>query len=349
MQFTFPTVQAVNRWFGKIRGYDRPDANSTDFYQEDMDPFYINGHDLVRAVLDRMDPYVISAEVTPEETTVEVDMRTLLHDYMVGTGARSYDYTEQDLADEMADDALGILTGVKREMEIGVDPYHYVHEDLDADQGGEEYPEGYVQEYPESPFYEDPEIRRHSHVTTGAQAPRKEPIMTQRTPQKRTNAAVARAQARTAMKLRMENQRTAAVNRLRRRLAAVRAARAERVAAVQPEAQPRRPSRILRSAANSPVARRDHEVTTKSVARDEVRRRIAAIRQKAAAARQAAAPQGEAKPADRFAALRERLAQRRRVAAIRVALAERRAAVEHDAEVAPPVIRVKGVRYERID
>jgi hypothetical protein len=336
--FYIDTVEALDRWFGKIKGYTRVEANNTGYYQEDMEPSFINGEELVQAVLDQMHPYVIRAYSEPELMTVDVDMRTLLYDYMVGTGARDGDYTEQDLEAEMEDNALGILTGVKREMEIRVDPYQYVHEDFNADQGGEEAP-----------------AQRHSHVTHGSQEPRKESVMTQRNrpARRRANADVARAQARTAMKLRMENQRTAAVNRLRRRLAAVRAARAERVAAAQPEAQEtRRPSRILRSAAERSVARRDHEVTTKSVARDEVRRRIAAIRQKAAAARLAAGQQDtqpEVKPADRFAALRERLAQRRRIAAIRTALAERRASVEHDAEVAPPVIRVKGVRYERID
>lgn len=419
--FSFDVVEALNLWFSNIRGYYRPSPRDSGYYHEDHDSYFINGADLIEAVLDRLGPYVTRAEVDDDLAYVDVDLHRLLYDYALGTGSRGADYDEQDLQDELAADGiLGFLTGIMREMEIRVDPYQYVHEDLDASQDAEDAP-----------------IRRHSAVTPDAKASRKDKTMTQRTPQNRTNAAVARAKARTAMKLRMENQRTAAVKQLRRRLAAIRAARTERVATAQhtvgdeisfktadgdrgigtivdmgfdksgaqmyrvngrglqgenswlyadeiqgdlsvrdagakprvvTAAQPaRRPSRILRSAAERP-ARPDHQVATRSIARDEVRRRIAAIRQRAAQATQESA--AETKPTDRFAALRERLAQRRRIAAIRqrIAVAKQAQAqqdaapavrrpvreTERDARVAPPIIRVRTrdnrlVRYERID
>jgi hypothetical protein len=302
---TFPTVDALRRWFPRIKGYDLGDPTAgVDFYQEDMEPYYINGTDLVEAVLEEMNPYVESATVDVDDTTVVLNLRPLLYDYLLGTGSRASDYSEEDLLAELGDqrEALGILTGIKREMEIHVDPYRFQREDTAA---------------------QEDHYARCARSTKGSENPRKEPTMIQRSPESRGRRAALlnRARARTAMKQRIDAQRVDAQRRLARRMAALRAARAERQAdtLVPDRAEPRRPPVRRAAPVRRPVPGRirpqqTRPVATRSDARDTLRRRIAMLRRRAALVRQRQATHAAPTPEQRLAALRTRLAARRQAA-----------------------------------
>ena len=109
--------EAVKVLIGKIRGFDLTGV----FYYEEDGNSSINGLDVIEYFLENVRE-VNSVRVSGKNLVVSFDIdktREFLE------SSRSDDYSDEDIEDELEDDALYVLKSIKREYVISIDAYDF--------------------------------------------------------------------------------------------------------------------------------------------------------------------------------------------------------------------------------
>lgn len=127
------TDELVKHFVGKIRGYDLS-GDDIHYYQQDGDPYYIDGGEIVDAYLEELDAVRdYKRDQRNGIHTITFDLKKVV-DFMVGSGFRTDDYSEQDAKDELQHwvSALAIISSMADEYGIRKDPYKFQYEDQTA-------------------------------------------------------------------------------------------------------------------------------------------------------------------------------------------------------------------------
>lgn len=127
MIFTIPTEEVIKRLIGSIKGFDQIGV----FYEHEDFPGSIDGMHVLERILEQL-PTVESFDIDDLETNVDINLLEAM-DYMIATGYRASDYTEEDAAIDIEEDPLSYLGSVKMQYGIKVDPYIYVQETEEFD------------------------------------------------------------------------------------------------------------------------------------------------------------------------------------------------------------------------
>jgi len=123
MKISFPTNDAIKRLVGKIKRFDYNDAG---YYEHEDGEGSIDGKEVLQQILDQI-PGVKSADVQPETTTIDISSGSTKA-FMMSSGFRASDYDLEDAEEDIESNIIGLLASIKREYQIGVDPYSYVVE-----------------------------------------------------------------------------------------------------------------------------------------------------------------------------------------------------------------------------
>jgi len=138
MKVDMSVSEFLNRWIGKIKGYDR-DKGGVSYYSDNMDDnyYFIRGERLIEALLDKLGVY-LRYDIKDERVILDFDPRAV-RSFMRDSGYRDMDYSIPEAKDDISDSWEYILSSLIREFEIRIDPYSYTEYDEEGAQSERDF------------------------------------------------------------------------------------------------------------------------------------------------------------------------------------------------------------------
>ncbi|MFA5015786.1 MAG: hypothetical protein WC549_09665 [Actinomycetota bacterium] len=131
MKVDMPVSEFLNRWIGKIKGYER-DKEGVSYYSDNMEDnfYFIRGERLIESLLDKLGTY-LRYDIKDEKVIIDFDPR-MVRSFMRDSGYRDMDYSIPEAKDDISDAWEYILSRLIKEFEVRIDPYSYTEYDEDG-------------------------------------------------------------------------------------------------------------------------------------------------------------------------------------------------------------------------